>query len=510
MTKVRLYELIRRGRELEGLSIRALARKFHTHRRVVRAALNDARPVPRKRTVRPAPVLGPFVHLIEQWLTADRQAPKKQRHTSKRIWERLRDEHGCKAAESTVRREVGRIRRTLALSLGQAFVPQLHLPGQEAEVDFYEATVKLPDGERVLYHFCMRACHSGREFHAAFPQLTQQAFLEAHNAAFAYFGGVFPTIRYDNLKLAVKKVLQGRRREETERFIALRSHYLFESVYCKPGEEGAHEKGGVENGQGRFRRAHLVPVPVFESMEAYNAYLLNCCHKDDQRVMAGRTETVAAAWAREAAELRALPNVGFETDVVSQGCVDSHGRVRVAGNRYSVPIGLHGLHVEVRLGAKEVRCFRRGAEVARHDRLVGQGKQSLRLDHYLELLKHRPGAFGGSVPLAQAKERGDWPASYDRLWAALQARHGHREGTTQMVEVLLLHRAHPIQRVATAAERALELGALEAEAIRHLVRHLAEPAVTVAPLDELGELARYDVAVPTLAAFDALLGRTAS
>lgn len=450
--------------------------------------------------------MGPFREIIREWLVADRSAPKKQRHTGDRIWQRLRDEHGCTAAASSVRREVGLIRRELGEGLAKAFMPQLHLPGEEAEVDFFEAMAVLGGIETKLYHFCMRACHSGREFHVAFAQLTQQAFLEAHNAAFAHFGGVFPLVRYDNLGLAVKKVLQGRKREETERFVAMRSHYLFESVFCKPGIEGAHEKGGVENGQGRFRRHHLVPVPAFGDLSAYNAYLLDCCAKDDARVMAGRAETILTAWQREFPVLRALPAEPFETDQVSRAIVDHHGRVRVANNRYSVPVGLHGKSVEVRLGAREVRCLHDGREVAHHDRLVGAGGQSLKLDHYLELVARRPGALRGSLPLAQARASGDWPKTYDTLWSALVERHGRSEGTRQMSEILLLHREHDRESVELAAESALELGSLEAAAIRHLVRHLEEPHVPIAPLGELGALEHYVVPVPDVAAFDALLG----
>lgn len=505
MTKVRLYELIRRARKVEGLGIRALAKKFKIHRRTVRAALESSTPRPRKRTERPAPIMGPYRTIIAGWLLADAKAPRKQRHTGNRIWERLMAEHGCKAAASSVRREVARIRRELTPQLKEAFVPQVHEPGKEGEVDFYEAVVKLGGVERTLQHFCMRACHSGREFHLAFIQGTQQAFLEAHNEAFAHFGGVFDLVRYDNLGHAVKKVLQGRKREETDRFIAMRSHYLFEAMFCEPGVNGAHEKGGVENGQGRFRRAHLVPVPEFPDLAAYNAYLLDCCARDDQRVMAGRSETVAAAWEREKPALNPLPNQPFDTDVVSRAVVDSHGRVRVANNKYSVPIGLHGLTVEARLGAREVRCVHDGREVARHERLTGIGGQSLKLDHYLDLIAHRPGALRGSMPLAQARAAGEWPKGYDALWDALVARHGKAEGTRQMVEVLLLHREHGRELVEVAAATALERGCIEAEAVKHLVRHLDEPVVDVAPLGELGELAQYVVPVPSLADYDALL-----
>src|SRR5690606_16522593 len=156
-------------------------------------------------------------------------------------------------------------RKLLGLST-QVFIPQIHLPGEEAEVDWYEAYVDFPSGREKIYFFQMRSCYSGREFHLAFRRQNQISFLEAHRAAFDYFGGVFKRIRYDNLTSAVKKVLRGRKRVESDRFIALRSHYLFESEFCLPGIQGAHEKGGVEGGVGRFRRNHLTPVPQVADM----------------------------------------------------------------------------------------------------------------------------------------------------------------------------------------------------------------------------------------------------
>lgn len=510
MTKVRLYELIRKGAKLEGLGIRALARRHGIHRRDVRAALKSVMPVPRKQVAREAPVTGKYEATVRGWLEADRLAPRKQRHTARRVWQRLRDEHGCKAAESSVRRLVARPRRELVTSLSRAYVPLVHEPGKEAEVDFYEATVLLDGVATVLQHFCMRACHSGREFHMAFPSVTQQAFLVGHVQAFAWFGGVFGSVKYDNLRPAVKKVLRGREREQTERFIALRGHFVFDAMFCKPGKEGAHEKGGVEGGRGRFRREYLTPVPAFDDLEAYTAYLLACCARDDLRVMEDRVETVAEAWGREIPVLDALPAGFFETDVVGTGRVDTHGRLKVANNRYSVPIGLHGLAVEVRLGAGEVRFFHKGREVARHDRLVGSGLQSLQLDHYLELLREKPGAMPGAIALAQARAAGTWCTRYDALWQALVAKHGRYDGTVQMVDVLLLHRTHGAETVGVAVGLALEHGATDAAAVRHLAHHLDEPYSRPTPLPDLGELVRYQVPVPVVSVFDELLaGRVA-
>jgi transposase len=181
---------------------------------------------------------------VDAILEADRRSPRKQRHTARRIWERIRaelPEH--EVGESTVREYVREKKRQLGAS-GTVFIPQAYVLGQEAQVDFYEAWADL-EGERTkLQVFTMRSMGSGAAFHRAYRRATQQAFLEAHEHAFAYFGGVFRTLRYDNLKAAVKKVVRGYRREETARFIAFRSHWGFASEFCNPAE--AHEKGGVE------------------------------------------------------------------------------------------------------------------------------------------------------------------------------------------------------------------------------------------------------------------------
>src|SRR6266496_2995066 len=273
-SRVELFERIRRDRDREGLSIRELARRHGVHRRAVRQALASALPPPRKTPERrPAPKLGPYRPLIDEWLKADREAPRKQRHTAKRIWQRLVDECGAEVAETTVRDYVRRRRRELGEPVEEVFVPQVHEPGREAEVDWGEAIVDFAGQRRKVYLFLMRACYSGATFVTCFERQTQQAFLEAHVEAFCFFGGVFELVRYDNLRAAVKQVLRGRRRVEQDRFVALRSHYLFESAFTRRGREGAHEKGGVEGEVGRYRRRHLVPVPKSATLRELNNLL---------------------------------------------------------------------------------------------------------------------------------------------------------------------------------------------------------------------------------------------
>ena len=293
-TKVELFEEIRREYEFGIGTVRGVAHKFGVHRRMVRQALKDARPPTRKRAQRRRPVIEYVIPFIESILEGDRQAPRKQRHTAHRIWQRIRIAMPeLRVAESTIRRYVGQRKRELGWSALTTCVPQAYGLGQEAQVDWYEAWAEL-SGEQVrLQVFSMRSMASGAAFHRAYRHATQQAFLEAHEYAFGYFGGVFGTLRYDNLKAAVKKILRGYRREETARFIAFRSHWRFHSEFCTPEEP--QEKGGVEGEVGYFRRNHWVPLPQARDLEELNAQLLGACRQDEQRQIAGHSQPVGIA-----------------------------------------------------------------------------------------------------------------------------------------------------------------------------------------------------------------------
>ena len=453
-SRVELYEQIRRDRDREELSIRALAAKHGVHRRAVRQALESSVPPPKRRPEsRPAPKLGEYRALIDTWLIEDQKAPRKQRHTARRIWQRLVDEHGVGVAEVTVRQHVHKRRRELGLAVGQVFVPQVHAPAQTAEVDWGQAEVQLAGSQVTVHVFVMRSCFSGAAFSMASPVETQQAFLEGHALAFSWFGGVFEEVRYDNLGSAVKKVLRGRRRVETDRFIAMRSHYLFDSIFTTPGIEGAHEKGGVEGEVGRFRRNHLVPVPSFGSIAGLNAFIVDACEADLARRIDGRPVTVAEQLAAERPLLRIVTSA-FDAAELSSVRVDAKALVTVRQNKYSVPASLAGLRVTAQIGAAEIRVFHREQEVARHERLHGKFGTRAILDHYLELLARKPGALARSLPLAQERDRGHWPEPFDDLWGLLREKLGRSEADRQMVDVLMLARELGPARVQLAVRGA--------------------------------------------------------
>jgi len=395
-SRVELFERIRRDRRVEQVSIHELAERHRVHRRTVRQALANAIPPPRKTYPRrPRPAIDPYVEVIDSWLLADRAVPRKQRHTARRVWQRLVAEHGAALAEVTVSRHVARRKVELGLDQVEVAVPQTHPPGAEAEVDFGEFYATIAGVWLKLWMFVMRLSHSGRAFHVAFTTQAQEAFLQGHVLAFQHFGAVPARIRYDNLKPAVIRVLKGRDRVESERFIALRSHYGFDSFFCRPGKDGAHEKGGVEGEIGRFRRRHLVPVPTLASLAELNTLIAAADLLDDTRVITGRPTRIAAAFAAELPHLLALPVEVFDPARLLQARVDNRARVAVRQSYYSVPARYSGRRLGVRLSATTVEILDAGTIVAKHERAAGRYVEVLTLDHYLEVLKTKPGALLG-------------------------------------------------------------------------------------------------------------------
>lgn len=499
-TKVELFESIRREHQFgEASSIRALARRFGVHRRMVRQALVSAIPPERKAAVKPRPKLGGFEERVRAMLEADLRAPRKQRHTAHRIWVRLREEWGCTAAEGTVRQMVRRERRRLGGEKRETFVPQSYEWGGEGQVDWYEAAVEIA-GERVKRQFLsLRSMASGGAFHTSFERATQQAFLEGQEAGFRYFGGVFRRLRYDNLGSAVKKVLRGYERDQTERFIAFRSHWGFTAAFCNPAR--GNEKGGVEGEVGRFRRNHLVPVPSFANDAELNAWLLACCRQDEQRRAGERELTVGEAMEIERAHLLPLAAEGFPLLEHSWPRVDGKGCVKVKGNWYSAPLTA-GVETRVEVSAQRVRIVLEGRAVAEHRRCYEHGRQVLELEHYLDVLWRKPGALAGATALAQWRQQGRWPASYDRLWRRFEQRLGRAGGTRALIELLDLGRRAGYDRLRAAVERALELGLSDPAAVWHLAQ---EPAPVRLALEEAEGWGRYQRPIPDVAEYDQLL-----
>jgi transposase len=524
---VELFEAIRRDRRVdESISIRGLAERHGVHRRTVRAALASAVPPERKSPARVAPVLDPVRAVIDAMLVEDLDAPRKQRHTARRVTARLADEHAVVVSYSTVRDYVRLARPRVFAQAGRAleetYIVQEHPAGEGAEVDFADLWVWRRGVKVKTFLFTFRLSHSGKAVHRAYASACQEAFLDGHRYAFETLGGV-PTgpIRYDNLKAAVIKVTFGRTRIESARWVAFRSHYGFDVFYCRPGKDGAHEKGGVEGEGGRFRRTHLVPMPRVDTMTELNDLLARADTKDENRRIGHRTRTVEADYLVEKPLLRPLPGEPFETGITLTPRVDRHSRITVRQCTYSVPARLVGRRVRVLLRATTVLVFDGRVQVAAHERSTVRGSTTLVLDHYLEVLARKPGALPGATALAQARAAGTFTPTHEAFWAAARAAHGDSEGTKALVEVLLLHRHHTAEAVTAGISAALAVGATSPDVVAMETRRAIPDTATAAePLDTVLTLPHQPVRtvvlptdtrpVPSVQAYDQLLTRRPS
>ncbi|PWJ24955.1 transposase [Branchiibius hedensis] len=473
-SRVELFAAIRRDARVEELSIRELAKRHGVHRRTVRQALASAMPPARKTPTRSSPRLDPFKDAIDDMLRADLDAPRKQRHTATRILARLIDEHAATGLSYSTVRDYVRVRRAqIDLEGGRrveeaAFVPQIHEPGEEAEVDFGEVWVVINGVKTKCQMFIYRLSYSGKAIHRVYPTCAQEAFLEGHIDAFETLGGI-PTrhIRYDNLTSAVLAVLHGgdRRRKENDRWVLFKSHYGFDSFYCQPGIAGAHEKGGVEGEVGWFRRNHLTPMPEVESLEELNEKIRAWEAADDSRRITGKLNTIGTDYQAEQNMLSPLPVDRFDPGLVLHPRVDRSAMITVRMMKYSVPAHLIGRTVRVSLRASHLIVFEGHTTVATHPRVASRGGHVVNLDHYLEVLKHKPGALPGSTALAAARAAGTFTAAHDAFWAASRKVNGDAEGTRELIDVLLLHRSLPAEAVAAGITAALTVGAVTAEVV---------------------------------------------
>ncbi len=467
-SRVEEFAEIRRAARVEGLSINALVKRFRVHRRTVRQALESAEPPARKTPVRAAPKLDGVRELIDGMLRQDIDAPRKQRQTATRIWHRLLDEHGADVGYPTVRDYV-RWRRPEILGtsgVSRAMVPQEHAPGAEAEVDFGELWVILAGVKTKCYMFAFRLSHSGRAVHRVYPTQALEAFLEGHIDAFEELGGV-PTlqIKYDNLSPAVTQVLSGRARVETTRWALFRSHYGFDAFYCEPGINGAHEKGGIEGEVGRFRRTWLSPMPVVASLAELNARIREWDLRDERRRIGQKISTVAQDLSSDREHLAQLPRDRFDPGLELYPRVDRSGLVTVRQAKYSVPVRLIGRKLRVSLRASELVVFDGRQVVARHERVIERYGQAVQLDHYLEVLQHKPGALGGSTALAHARNTGAFTGLHEGFWAESRKVNGDAAGTRELIDVLLLHRTMPTPAVLAGISAALTVGAVTADVV---------------------------------------------
>lgn len=516
MLKVEDIERIRQAYYREGKSIRQIAREQHHTHRVIRQALREA--APREYSLsqpRPSPVLDQVIPIIDHWLREDQQRPQKQRHTAHRIWQRLRDEYQFLGAESTVRRYV-RAHRPLSdrARAQSAMIPLAYQPGQDAQADFYEAQVILA-GSLITTQVCaVRLCYSKLPFVMAFPHERQEAFLEGLARACEFFEAVPARVTFDNPTTLVRRILEGHTRQEQAAFVAFRSHYVFASHFCTPGQ--AHEKGEVENLVGASRRHYFVPLPQVKDFAELNAHLRACCEPEKSRRLRGETKTIGELWQEEKAVMRGLPLTSYPIGRLVPAVVSRSAQVTFETNRYSVPALYQKREVLIRAAVWQIDVLAdRGITlIASHPRSYEREQDILDPRHYLGLLAHRPGALEHCKAIQQWEREGRWPAIFGKYLAALRAAHpeGGLAATREYVKILALYAEPAGSTLPVVLERALTLRCFSLEAVKLLLyQHrqsspLPEPLV-LSTQPQLAALARISPPPPDLRVYDRLLDK---
>ena len=427
---------IRRRVLVEGMSKRQACLHYRVNWKTLQKILTHEEP-PGYRRVKPPrrPTIEPVLPIIRQILDDDRAAPKKQRHTAKRIWERLRAEHGFAGGYTAVKDAV----REWKVGRKEVFLPLSHPPG-EAQVDFGFAEVTLSGVPTQVAMFVMSLPYADAVYCQAFPRECTETFQEGHARAFTFLGGVPKRIAYDNTKTAVAKIVGPRERELTHEFLRLKSYYLFDSHFClvrRPNEKG-HVERLVEYARSNF----LVPVPAVESLDELNARLAERCRADQGRAVRGKPGTVATLLADDRAAMLPLPTRPFEPRRVEGGVADALSLVRFDTNSYSVPTAYAHRPVTVVATVSEVRLVYEDRLVARHRRCWERGQDRFDPVHYLALLERKPGGFDFARPLA------NWalPESFGVLRRRLEA--DDRHGTRAFIRVLRLLETHTLAQLA--------------------------------------------------------------
>jgi len=458
MKNVEIYGQVRYAVQIEGLSKRAAARRFGIDPRTVSKMMTFSVPPGYVRSKPPVrPKLDAFIAIIDKILADDKSQPRKQHHTSKKIFERLRDENGFTGGITIVKDYVAGWQQRSR----EMFVPLIHPPGH-AQADFGEAIAIIGGVERKIHYFAFDLPHSDAIFVVAYPAETTEAFCDGHVQALAFFGGIPQSILYDNTKIAVARILGDGKRQRTRVFAELQSHYLFQDRFGRPAK--GNDKGKVEGLVGFARRNFMVPVPAFESFEALNAHLADCCRKRMSERLRGHTETIGERLERDLAAMhRSLPPPYDACEKVAT-TVSSLSLVRYRRNDYSVPTIYGHREVLVRGYVHEV-VIACGAEViARHPRSYEREDFVFEPLHYLALIEQKINALDQAAPLA------GWqlPEEFATLRRLLEARMG-KQGKREFVQVLRLMEAFNIDEVAAAVRDAIARGAIGFDAVKHLV-----------------------------------------
>lgn len=489
-----LYLKVRCAHFHDGLSGRAIARDFGICRDSVAKMLAYSEPPGYHRTAPiKRPKLDAFTDQIDIWLAEDKGRPRKQRHTAKRIFDRLRSE--CEFTGGyTIVKDYVRIKKRGGKEM---FVPLSH-PAGHAQADFGEALVVIGGVEQKAYFFAFDLPQSDACYIRAYPSANTEAWLDGHVHAFAFFEAVPQSILYDNDRCLVAKIMPDGTRKRTQRFSAMLSHYVINDRYGRPGK--GNDKGKVEGLVGYARRNFMVPMPRFASWDAFNDYLEEQCLKRQGDILRGHKVSIGARLDADLGAMQALPAAPFEACDLQSGQVTSTSMVRYRGNDYSVPVAYGHREVWIKgfVGRVTIGC---AAEViADHPRSYKTDDMVYDPLHYLRLIERKIMAFDQAAPL----QGWELPKAFGTLQRLLEARQG-KTGKREYVQVLRLLERFEMEDLHVAIKTALHKRAISFDAVKHLVLCRVERRPPRLDLDVYPFLPRTNVATTSASSYMSLL-----
>ncbi len=465
MLKMEDYEKIRFAVLREGLSQREVARTYRHGRDTIRKALANPEPTGYQRKHEAdSPILDPVKPIIDLWLEDEerRNVKRKQRSNAKVIWKRLRDEHGFTGSIYPIRRY---LRKRKHLSLKSTFFPLKFSPGEEAQIDWGQADVRLfGDTVFTVHLFCMRLSYSRASYVRAYFSEKLECFLDGHVRAFNFFGGSAHCNTYDNLKTAITFTGRKGKRKLNERFVHLRSHYLFDSRFCNV--ESGNEKGRVENLVKLAQKNFLAGVPPFNDLEDLNKHLEQCCIEDLDRKAPQSSQTRRELFEEEKKELLPLRHGDFEACILHSTFASKLSLVQIDNNFYSIPVRQAFQPIMTKTFADRVEIICNCKTIAVHKRSWSKNDYVLDYMHYIPLLKIKPGGLKSGYPF----KGNPWGTEFERFHKELVFRY-KEDGSKQFVDILLLFTKHPESQVKEAVEQCLRKRAFSFDSVLGVLKY---------------------------------------
>ncbi len=492
-TKIRL-EVLR-----EESSKREILRREGIHWETLKKITTHSEP-PGYRLQHPRPKrkIGPYLEQIAQIIKSDKSLPKKQRHTAKRIYERI-VEMGYAGKYTQVKEAVREIKRVKQ----EVFMPLVHRPG-EAQVDFGYALAKIGGVLRKVAFFVMALPYSDAFFVMAFERECTESYWEGHVGAFEFFGGVPQRISYDNSRVLVAKIIGAHERKLSDGFLKLQSHYLFREHFCRVGRP--NEKGVVEGVVKYTRLNFFVPVPQARDLDALNTMLAEKCRTDLKRRLRGKGRPKAELLTEERSSFLPLPPSPFDACRKQPTRASSLSLVRFDDNDYSVPVAYAHHEILIKGYVNRVVLCHKGRVVAEHRRSWDKEGVFLNYLHYLPLLERKPGSFDHALPFADL----DLPECFDILRRRLINEEENKgDGLREFIKVLRLLEDYSMPKLRQAVQKGISIRAHSRDAIVQFLVPRASWRQSTFLLDGHEHLRRVKVTRPPISAYRSLLGGTA-